>query len=116
MRMSVPIFCFNESGSIASLAERTDDVLSRICDDYEIIIIDDCSTDGSDRICALLADRMSKVRLVRHPVNKGIGEALRTGYSESVFEYICAIPGDGQFDPSELLNIRPFGTDRFIAF
>lgn len=112
----MPIFCFNESGALASLVERTDGILSQMCEEYEVILVDDGSTDGTDRVCSELSGSMANVRTVRHPSNRGIGEALRTGYSESRLDYICAIPGDGQFDPSELLGLRPFGADRFVSF
>jgi dolichol-phosphate mannosyltransferase len=42
--------------------------------------------------------------------------ALRTGYAASSKEFVCAIPGDGQFDVQELSNIKPFLTKSFYSF
>lgn len=84
--------------------------------DYEIIIVDDGSTDHTFKICSKFADQNSKIRVVRHAQNRGIGMALRSGYELAKHEYVCAIPGDGQFDINELIPVKPFSKNIFYSF
>jgi len=82
----------------------------------EVIIVNDGSTDSTAAICEELAVRYPAIKLIHHPVNKGIGSALKSGYLIAAREYVCAIPGDGQFDINELKQITPFDNSRYYSF
>ncbi len=71
--------------------------LRKVAPDFEIIAIDDCSRDGTAALAQQLADKFPEVRVVRHPVNLGIGPTLRDGYGQCRNEVVCAVPADGEF-------------------
>lgn len=116
MRFSIIIFCFNEVGNLRKVVADVLEILARMASQYEVILVNDGSTDGTDALCNELAARHECIRAVHHPTNMGIGEALRTGYREAGHDYICAIPGDGQFRITDLLQLSPFDPDRFVAY
>jgi len=117
MNLSVIIFYYNEAGALASLISKTLDFLPSISSSFEIILVDDGSTDNSAETTMSLATKYpSLVRLIRHEKNLGIGMALRTGYYAAKSEYVCAIPGDGQFDVTQLSVVKPFDNNLYYSF
>lgn len=115
---SIVIFCFNEVGTIASVAERAVKTLQDAMkvSTFEVLIVDDGSTDGSRDIIQQLPSQFPAIRYQFHPQNKGIGQALRTGYFQARYENVCAVPADGQFDLSELIPFRTVEDNTFISF
>jgi glycosyltransferase involved in cell wall biosynthesis len=79
--------------------------LKRITDDYEIIVVDDASTDNSAAILTGLLAEMPHLRVVRHEANRGYGGALISGFQAATKDYVFYTDGDGQYDPSELVNL-----------
>jgi len=112
LNISLVIFCYNERESIERVIQACVETMTQMSDDYEIILVDDGSTDGSQA----LLEHHESIRYIRHGQNKGIGAALLTGYLHASKEYVCAVPGDGQFDITELLAIEAFNFDRFYSF
>lgn len=74
--------------------------------------MDDGSSDGTEKVVR----QYPQLKYIRHSANKGIGTALQTGYSSASKEFVCAIPGDGQFDVSELLQVKRFDFYTFYSF
>jgi glycosyltransferase involved in cell wall biosynthesis len=116
MDWSLIVFSYNEAGSLSATVERCAAFLGLQDGDHEIIVVDDGSTDSTARVCEGLVARFPGLRVLRHTVNLGIGQALRTGYAAASRTCVCAIPGDGQFDPWELAAVPEFSNDRFFAF
>jgi dolichol-phosphate mannosyltransferase len=115
---SVVVFCLNEVGTIEELLDRIVGFFETHRKGlYDVIIVDDGSTDGSnDKIRNAAQKHQKTVRIIHHENNLGIGKALRAGYAAERNENVIAVPADGQFDIEELLpyiNIEP-GT--FISF
>jgi glycosyltransferase involved in cell wall biosynthesis len=116
LNISIIIFCYNEKGSIADVISSCIDSVKKFADSFEVIIVDDGSTDGSSEIIQSQVALYSFIQYIRHSTNLGIGMALRSGYKASSKEFVCAIPGDGQFDVNELGLIQPFPIHRFYSF
>lgn len=77
-------------------------VLEKVTDDFEIIVIDDKSTDGSRELLVELQRQIPQLRLVFHEKNRGYGGALRSGFAAATKDLIFYTDGDGQYDVKEL--------------
>lgn len=115
-KWSVGILCYNEVKTLEPLVLQLRDVLQRIADTYEIIIIDDYSTDGSREMAVALQEQHASVRAVLHERNIGIGGALRSIYTNARYENVGIIPADGQFDVKEYLPFPEIPENHFISF
>ena len=97
MRLSVIIPCFNEAGTIAALIQA---VRQSPVQDIEIIVVDDCSTDGTVEI---LQKQIAPIveRIVYHETNQGKGAALRSGIRVATGDIILIQDADLEYDPQE---------------
>jgi len=105
--LSVFFPCYNEKDSICALTEKAITVAGEICGDYEVILIDDGSSDGTAELADQLAEKYPAVRVIHHPVNKGYGAALQSGFRAAAKDYVFYTDGDGQFDLGELPVLVP---------
>jgi glycosyltransferase involved in cell wall biosynthesis len=99
---------YNEERNVPVMVERLTDVLPRVADDYEIIVVDDGSADRTAAVADELAARDSHVRVVHHPTNRGYGGALKSGFAASRKAYVFFTDGDGQFDVAEIERLLRF--------
>ena len=95
----------NEEGNIREAVRAALEVLPAVAENYEVIVVDDGSKDGTGRIADELASKDEHVRAVHHPVNRGYGGALQTGFRESRFELVFFADGDNQFDLGEMSKL-----------
>jgi glycosyltransferase involved in cell wall biosynthesis len=116
MEWSVIVFCYNEAPSIRRVVSQAVALLEDRGADYEIILVNDGSTDDTAAVCRELSAQYPFFRSIDHPKNMGIGTALQTGYRAAKKKYICAIPGDGQFNIELLREIPPFEENVFYSF
>ena len=100
--LSVFFPAYNDSGTIASMVIRAVKAASDLTPDFEIIVVDDGSADGTAEIADELARTYPQVRAVHHPTNRDYGAALRTGFRSATKELIFYTDGDAQYDPAEL--------------
>jgi glycosyltransferase involved in cell wall biosynthesis len=100
--LSVFFPAYNDSGTIASMVIRTVKAAAELTSDFEIIVVDDGSGDGTAEIADELARTYPQVRAVHHPINRDYGAALQTGFRAASKELIFYTDGDAQYDPAEL--------------
>ena len=100
--LSVFFPAYNDSGTIASMVIRAVRAAAELTPDFEIIVVDDGSADGTADIADELARTYPQVRAVHHPTNRDYGAALQTGFRSATKELIFYTDGDAQYDPSEL--------------
>ena len=100
--LSVFFPAYNDSGTIASMVIRTVKAAEELTPDFEIIVVDDGSGDGTAEIADELARTYPQVRAVHHPINRDYGAALQTGFRSATKELIFYTDGDAQYDPGEL--------------
>src|SRR5262245_1158145 len=93
---------YNDSGTIASMVIRTVKTAAELTPDFEVIVVDDGSADGTADIADELARTYPQVRAVHHPINRDYGAALQTGFRSATKELIFYTDGDAQYDPTEL--------------
>jgi glycosyltransferase involved in cell wall biosynthesis len=113
---SVAVLCFNEVHTIEKVVLDLRDVLRKMTDTFEILVIEDFSTDGSREVVLELQKKYPEVKAVLHEVNKGIGMALRSVYANARYENISVTSGDGQFDPNEYTPYASVPKDHFVSF
>ncbi len=101
---SISLFfpAWNEEDYVERAVTRALDVLPRLTDDFEIIIVNDASTDRTQEICDGLAAKIPQLRVITHPVNLKLGGAMRTGLSASTKDIIVYSDVDLPWDLREL--------------
>jgi len=113
---SVIVFCYNEHKTVAKVISDALRVLSEMSDDFEIIAVNDGSTDGSDAAIDGMAQEHEQVQAVHHSINLGIGHALRSGYDNARCENVVAIAADGEFQMEELKPFAVLPERNFVSF
>ncbi len=105
--LSVFFPCYNEQDNIRRVYESAAKVLGNLGVDYELILVDDGSTDQTPQIVEAIAAADPRVTVVHHPANLGYGAALQSGIRAATNTLVFYTDGDGQFDLSELPPLLP---------
>lgn len=100
--ISVFFPCYNDSKSIAQLIDNANIILKDWASKYEIIVVEDGSSDNSREILKELKLKYRNLRLIFHKMNTGYGGALKSGFKEAQYDLIFYTDGDGQYDVKEL--------------
>ena len=103
--LSVIIPIFNELNNITTLAEQIKAVLNDIAEEYEIIFIDDGSSDGSDTKLDELSDADKRIKVIHFRKNFGQTAAIMAGIDASSGSIIITMDGDLQNDPKDIKNL-----------
>lgn len=98
--------CYNDAPTLREVVEKALAVLPDLSREYEVIIVDDGSEDGSVALARELERSCDRVRLVRHEHNRGYGAALRSGIAASTLPWIFYTDSDGQYDVDELRRLH----------
>lgn len=107
MSLSVVLPAHNEKATIRDVIEEVSEVLQDRKIGYEIIVVNDGSTDGTGMLVRELAGKDPRIRLVEHFPSRHYGGALKAGFQAATKEWIVFFPTDKQFIFSEI--------DRFLA-
>jgi glycosyltransferase involved in cell wall biosynthesis len=107
--VSISVFfpCYNEQDNVKRTVEQALALLRKLNADFEVIIIDDGSSDATGQISDEISRWDSKVKVVHHHPNLGYGAALQSGFKAATKEFVFFTDGDGQFDISELPPLLP---------
>ena len=100
--LSVFFPCYNEELNLESLVLEAIRVLNNSVEKYEILIINDGSSDKTGPVADRLSKENEHVRVIHHKKNRGYGAALISGFSNSVYEWVFFTDGDRQFFMSEI--------------
>lgn len=100
--LSVFFPTYNEEGNITQVVQDAKKVLLKLASRWEIIIVNDGSSDATEKVARELVKSDKRIRLVNHKVNQGYGGALKTGLSEARYAWVAFTDSDGQFDFSEI--------------
>ena len=100
------MFAFNEEANIAVCMEEALAFLASSTEDYELILVDDGSSDGTaGEARSVQAEHPDHVQVVSYTPNRGIGGALKAGYAVARKDWVSCLPADGQVPPSGLQNL-----------
>lgn len=99
MKLSVIICCYNEAATIQGVIKKTQDVDLGAGWEREILIVDNCSTDGTRDILGQIED--PEIRIIFHQRNMGKGMSIRTGIENMTGDYLIIQDADKEYDPAE---------------
>ncbi len=97
LSVSAVIPAYNEKGAIADVVAGVRDALKRCAKTVEVIVVDDGSADGTGE-----AAKAAGATVIRHPVNRGYGQALRTGVNAAKGDFILMTDADGSYPVAEI--------------
>jgi dolichol-phosphate mannosyltransferase len=109
-RLTVVVFAYDEAENIGFVLEELCRWLDQYEPDAEVVLVDDGSRDATAEIArAALAGRRALV--LRHPKNRGIGAALKTGVAAATAPWVTFLPADGQIVPEAIGTLREAARD-----
>ncbi|OGW75397.1 MAG: hypothetical protein A2Z72_03020 [Omnitrophica bacterium RBG_13_46_9] len=97
----ISFFCpaYYDGGNISHVVNKAVRVFTELCEDYEIIVVNDGSPDNTGEVLDGLASIHEKMKVIHHPRNLGYAQALKTGLiNANRFEFILFTDGDNQYD------------------
>ena len=106
---------FNEQANLEQSVGRTADALAAHAQTFEIIVVDDGSRDDTPALLERLKATHPNLRVVRHPVNRGYGAAVRSGFDAARLPWVFLMDADNQFDPEEVALLLARAADADIV-
>lgn len=118
-KLTIVIPAFNEEKRISVTMQEVHHIARKTLDDFEMIVIDDGSSDATHTIAMTAAHNLGpEVRVISQKVNQGVGAAFHLGLTQAKFPQLCLIPGDNAFNISgiELLFTHCGSTPLIISY
>ncbi|MFA7485799.1 MAG: glycosyltransferase family 2 protein, partial [Phycisphaerae bacterium] len=107
--ISISVFmpCYNEQENVERVVSSALNVLSELDCEFEVIIVNDGSSDRTGKIADEIAAKNPAVKVVHHPQNLGYGAALQSGFRKASKKLVFYTDGDGQFDMGQMPELLP---------
>jgi len=106
---------FNEEANLEQSVGRMAAALKAEARAFEVIVVDDGSRDGTAGLLERLKAIHPNLRVVRHPVNRGYGAALRSGFAVARYPWVFLMDADNQFDPADVTGLLSRAADADIV-
>jgi len=110
-RLSLVIPAFNEAEMIAQAVREAETMLAGLFARFEVLVVDDGSTDETAHLVEKLLPKARRTRLLRHPVNRGYGAALRSGFEAARYNLVAFTDADCQFDLADLAPLAALAAE-----
>jgi len=108
LSLSIIIMAYNEEANLPVQMDRTVAFLQAHATDWQVVIVDDGSSDSTGAIADdLAAADPDHITAVHHAVNRGMGAAIRNGYAAARCEWVTQLPADCQVDPQVFVRFFP---------
>jgi len=104
-KLTIVVPAFNEAAHIETTLTVVFEAAANLLDAYEIIVVDDGSSDGTGAVAEQFAASHPNTRVKRQPVNQGVGAAYLYGLREARFPYLTLVPGDNVFSRTAVENV-----------
>jgi glycosyltransferase involved in cell wall biosynthesis len=106
--LSIVLPAYNERDNVVPVVEQALEVLPRLAHEFEVVLVDDGSSDDTAAVAAeLVHEHHPRVRLLRHRENLGYGAAIRTGFEHASYDLVFYTDSDRQFDIAEVEYFLP---------
>ena len=103
--LSIIIPAYNEEKTLAASVEAACAAATAVGSDFEILIVNDCSTDQTALVAAEVESTNGRVRALSNPTNLGMGGAFKTGLQEANFSHAMVFPADNEHPVDGVLPI-----------
>ncbi|MFZ2024665.1 MAG: glycosyltransferase family 2 protein [Microgenomates group bacterium] len=108
--LSICIPAYRDEQTIRHIVLRAKETAKKYAKKFEILVINDASPDGLTSVLATLSSRIPELRVITHQVNQGYGKTIKELYYGGRYDWLFTLPGDGQFEPLELVKMLPYTT------
>jgi glycosyltransferase involved in cell wall biosynthesis len=105
--LTIVIMAFNEVENLKAVIMEIGSTVKELKLSYEILVIDDGSSDGTSLIADRLARRLPHLRVIHHEDNQGLGRVYRTGFASAKGRFVTFFPADGQFPAAIIRQFLP---------
>jgi len=105
--VAVIVLAYNEEENLPAMLQESVDFLTARVREWEILVVDDGSSDGTLRVAQRFAEADHRVRVLTHSTNRGMGAGMKTGIAAATADYFTIIAGDGQHPTPELEVLLP---------
>ncbi len=118
--LSVFFPAYNEEDNIKTTITKAMKILPKVAEKWEIIVVNDGSTDRTGEIVEELIKKEPRIRMITHSPNRGYGSTIKSGVYNSKYKLIAFTDADGQFDFSEITKFietqKKTGADLVIGY
>jgi glycosyltransferase involved in cell wall biosynthesis len=115
VEISAVMPAFNEEANLEQSVGRMAAALAAHARAFEVIVVDDGSRDGTAAVLERLKPIHPSLRVVRHPMNRGYGAALRSGFAAARYPWVFLEDADNQFDPADVAALLARAADADIV-